>query len=171
MRAFSIRKSTRADIPQLIDFINESWVRTYAPLIGESVAEELATAKHTQSLFESEIDAADALSLTAKDTQNRVIGHVGGFKKAQRCIYIDRLHVAPAWMGKGVAKDLVAAAVRDASSKAFETLELTVLEGNDRAMAFYAKSGFVVDKARSPTEGLGDRKATTMVRKIGKGGN
>ena len=170
MRAFTIAPSAHADIPILIDFINESWVRTYASLIGESLARELATNKHTSALFEREIGAPDAISLTAKSPKNLIIGHVGGFKNAARSIYIDRLHVAPPWMGIGVAQELVAAAAKDAVSKGFDHLELTVLEGNDRAMAFYTKSGFTVDQGRSPTEGLGDRKAITLVKPLIEGG-
>lgn len=164
MTAVSVELTAVSDIPATIDFINASWVRTYTPLIGRDEAHSLATAKHTHQLFLREIDAADALSWIAKDLEGNIVGHLGGFQNGEGTIYIDRFHVAPDWHGKGIARLLDKAATEDARTKNYQRLELTVLEGNDRALAFYLKSGFELDETRSPVTGLGPRNALTLVK-------
>lgn len=156
------------DIPSVTSFINASWVRTYAPLIGHDMATELATKKHTQKLFAREIDATDALSWVAMTKSGDIVGHVGGFQKSEGTIYIDRFHIALDWHGKGVARLLDQAVSEDAKNKGFQRLELTVLEDNERALAFYLKSGFELDESRSPVEGLGPRDALTLVKPINR---
>lgn len=170
MIAVRILPTAVSDISKTIEFINASWVRTYAPLIGSDEASSLATAKHTPSLFAREIDAADALSWIAKTIGGDIVGHVGGFKKGEGAIYIDRFHAAPEWHGKGIAASLHRAVSQDAEAKGFQRLELTVLDGNERALAFYLKCGFVLDKSRSPAEGLGPRHALTLVKRLNQGG-
>jgi len=169
MGAVRILPTALSDIPRLISLVNDSWVRTYSPLIGHDKANELATNKHTPALFEREIDAVDALSWVAQSLNGDIMGHVGGFQKGDGTIYIDRFHIAPTWHGKGVATSLDAAAAADALRKGFQRLELTVLEGNARALAFYLKVGFELDKSRSPVEGLGPRKALTLVKTLNLG--
>lgn len=166
MSAVGVRPTKSSDITALIPFINASWVRTYAPLIGYDMALDLATKKHSTDLFLREIDAPDAVSWLAKSEEDGVAGHVGGFKTGEYCLYIDRFHISPSWHGKGVASQLAQAVENDAKAKGFERLELTVLEGNQRALTFYLKVGFSVDPTRSPTDGLGPQKALTLVKLI-----
>ena len=163
---FSVKASTSDDIAELIPFINASWVRTYAPLIGEEVARKLAEDKHTEALFAREIAAADAISLVAKDSDGKIGGHIGGFENAPNSIYVDRFHVAPAFHGSGVAMALIDESVKILANS-YTKIELTVLEGNERAMAFYLKAGFKIDEHRTPAPGLGEREAITMVKVLG----
>ncbi|MEM8541254.1 MAG: GNAT family N-acetyltransferase [Pseudomonadota bacterium] len=164
MSAVRILPTVTSDIAPLTLFINASWIRTYAPLIGADMATELATNKHTSQLFEREIDASDALSWVAKTTVGKIVGHVGGFEKGNGAIYIDRFHISPEWFGKGVASLLDKAVAGDAEQKGYQYLELTVLEDNARALAFYLKAGFSIDESRSPVEGLGPKQALTLVK-------
>lgn len=165
MHSFSARPTVEADVGSLVPFINASWVRTYAPLIGAEEATKLASEKHTHALFEREIDANDALSFVAVDHEATIIGHIGGFAINDKAIYIDRLHVAPHWHGSGAASELIAVSAIKAKDIC-RHLELTVLEGNERAMAFYLKMDFEVDASRTPTDGLGSRSAITMVKPL-----
>lgn len=163
---FKVRPSTPDDISALVPFINASWVRTYAPLIGEDTARLLAEEKHTEALFAREIDASDAVSLVGIDDSGAICGHIGGFENAKDSIYIDRFHVAPAFHGSGVAMALIDEAAK-ILAHCYTRIELTVLEGNERAMAFYLKAGFKIDKHRTPAPGLGERDAIMMVMKMG----
>ena len=58
-------------------------------------------------------------------------------------IELKRLYVARAWHGRGVAQALMDAALDTARDRGAETLWLGVWERNPRAVAFYAKNGFV----------------------------
>ena len=56
---------------------------------------------------------------------------------------LKRLYVARAWHGQGVAQALMDAALDTARARGAQTLWLGVWERNPRAVAFYAKYGFV----------------------------
>lgn len=51
--------------------------------------------------------------------------------------------VHPTWAGRGVARDLLRAAERDAAERGFDRMHLTVAVDNDRAIAFYEREGWV----------------------------
>ena len=53
-----------------------------------------------------------------------------------------RLYVAQAWHGRGVAQTLMRAVETEANRRGARTLWLGVWERNDRAKAFYEKTGF-----------------------------
>ena len=55
---------------------------------------------------------------------------------------LKRIYVDPAWHGHGVAHRLVELVETEARSRACDVLWLAVWEVNDRAIAFYRKSGF-----------------------------
>jgi diamine N-acetyltransferase len=56
---------------------------------------------------------------------------------------LKRLYVARAWHGRRVAQALMDAAIESARASGAQTLWLGVWERNPRAVAFYAKYGFV----------------------------
>jgi GNAT superfamily N-acetyltransferase len=56
---------------------------------------------------------------------------------------LKRLYVARTWHGRRVAQALMDAAIDVARARGAQTLWLGVWEGNPRAVAFYAKYGFV----------------------------
>ena len=56
---------------------------------------------------------------------------------------LKRLYVARTWHGQGVAQALIEAAFEAARSQGAQTLWLGVWERNPRAIAFYAKYGFM----------------------------
>lgn len=55
-----------------------------------------------------------------------------------------RFYVDPAWHGRGVAAELMAAAEDAARARGAQTVWLGVWERNTRAQAFYRKHGFTV---------------------------
>lgn len=57
-------------------------------------------------------------------------------------IELKRLYVSRSWHGKGVARDLMDAAIATARATGAQTLWLGVWERNARAAAFYEKYGF-----------------------------
>lgn len=56
---------------------------------------------------------------------------------------IQRLYVADAWHGKGIAQELMRACIREMEARGSDVIWLGVWEHNPRAIAFYRKSGFV----------------------------
>lgn len=94
----------------------------------------------TGPLSELDVTFAGFLSTTLNtppskfDTPDRL--HLGNF-------YVDR-----AYRGTGVADDLIARAIRHAREDGAVELTLRVDVNNDRALAYYEKLGFDVDKYR-----------------------
>jgi ribosomal protein S18 acetylase RimI-like enzyme len=69
---------------------------------------------------------------------SRIHAHV----VARRPAELNRLYVAAAWHGKGVAQALLKDAMKSAKDAGADCLWLGVWEHNPRAIAFYRKCGF-----------------------------
>ena len=136
-------RAVRADEIELArNLTNRSWVATYAPLIGEAATCEIIADRHSAKRFASQAAAAaeygaTALFLVAEDS-GAIVGHCHAFQDDG--FYVDRLHVAPEHKGNGIGRALIRRV--EASRLPGERLWLTVLEGNDDAMAFYRRVGF-----------------------------
>ena len=72
-----------------------------------------------------------------------VSGKVPEAVQGRAPLELKRLYVARAWHGRGVAQALMQAAIDAARARGAQTLWLGVWERNSRALAFYAKYGFV----------------------------
>lgn len=115
------------------------------------------------ALFEAEIADPDGVSAVA-EFGGRIVGHAGGRLRTDGTLYIDRLHVAPEGQGTGLATRLLDAMI-DQVRPRVRSIELLVLNGNARAMAFYRKNGFEPIAARGPGHGLGGVGDVAMRRK------
>ncbi|MBZ8141269.1 GNAT family N-acetyltransferase [Rubrivivax gelatinosus] len=77
-----------------------------------------------------------------------------------------RLYVAPAWHGRGLARELVETACADAAARGLLGLWLSVWERNPRAIAFYAKSGFADVGTTSFAVGADLQRDRVMLRRF-----
>lgn len=164
MREAAVRPSVRKDVPEIIALTKASWARTYDPIIGTAARIEACDAKHVPALFEAEIADRDGVSAVA-EFGGRIVGHAGGRLRTDGTLYIDRLHVAPEAQGTGLAARLLDAALVPVRSRAAR-VELTVLIGNERAMAFYRKAGFEQIARRGPEHGMGGVGDIVMRREL-----
>ena len=159
-RAFSVRPTQPEDVDALMALVKASWARTYDPIIGVAERERISGAKHVRALFESEYGDPSGFGFVACDASGRLIGQAAGAWTDSGAAFIDRIHVEPDWKGSGVAMALIDAVASMADGQD-AAIELTVLRGNDRAIAFYFKAGFeLIEEA----EGLGDTPADLMRR-------
>ncbi|PHP68087.1 hypothetical protein CSC94_05345 [Zhengella mangrovi] len=162
-RAFTVRPTEAGDIDALMTLVKASWARTYDPIIGEAERNRISGAKHVRSLFESEYASPDAFGFVASDAEGRIVAQAAGEWRQGGAAFIDRIHVEPDWKGSGVAMALVEA-VAALADKRRAPVELTVLRGNDRAIAFYRKAGF---EQIEEAPGLGTTPADLMRRPAG----
>ncbi len=158
---YTIRVTRPGDVADVMAFMKASWARTYEHLIGAAAVAEISDAKHVPALFAGEIDNQSAVSLVAEDDRYRIVGHLGGDIRDDGSCFVDRIHIEPAFWGTGLATALVQEAVRSIGERA-DRLELTVLEGNDRAIAFYRKAGFDMIANLGDAHGLAGKSAILM---------
>jgi ribosomal protein S18 acetylase RimI-like enzyme len=141
--------------------VKASWARTYDPLIGAAERQRISGAKHVPALFEAEYGSDGGFGYVAVTPEGQIVGHVGGQLMPERVAFVDRLHVLPDWHGSAVALRLVEAVVAGQARRA-DTVELTVLVNNARAIGFYDKAGFVLAGEPQPREGLAGISALRM---------
>lgn len=159
---FTVRALQLGDIEQTVALLKGSWERTYDPLIGKETRIQISDEKHKPQKLREEMEDVNGEALVAIDEAGDVIGHVGGeIRGGAKTFFVDRLHVEPVYFGKGVAvklMDELCAALKDRAN----SIELTVLHGNDRAEAFYLKYGFKVSTGENEDDGLGLIKSTLL---------
>jgi len=71
------------------------------------------------------------------------VGEAPDCVHAERPIEIQRFYLVKAWHGRGLANDLMAAAIGVAEDRGADVVWLGVWEHNPRAIAFYERGGFV----------------------------
>lgn len=89
------------------------------------------------------------------------------FTHAARPCEIQRLYVAAAWHGKGVAQALMREIIRSATLRGADLIWLGVWENNPRAIAFYEKHGFAHAGAHVFLVGQDPQRDLLMTRPIG----
>lgn len=145
----AIRPGTSADVPALAEFA----ARTFSEAFGadnnpKDMALHLARAFGTDQQGR-ELADSDITTLLAE-----VDGELAGFAQLRsgappECVTghspleLWRFYVAQAWHGQGVAQVLMRRVISEAHARGCRTLWLGVWERNERAKAFYRRTGFV----------------------------
>lgn len=141
-----IRRSAGEDAASIAALLERSWRETYSPLIGETRVEDAVAVWHRPGLFLSELDDPHVASFVATETDGSIVGHAMAELRPGGEVWLERLHVDPEHFGTGLSADLLHAAIAAFVGEG-AVIALEVLEGNDRAIAFYRKQGFdVVEK-------------------------
>jgi len=144
-----IRRGLPDDAPALSAFAIRTFVETYGEYndpdnLRLHLADSYGVARQREELGDPHV----VTLLAHRDA------HLAAFAQVRRseappCIRCDaavelhRLYVDRVWHGAGVSQALLAQACRVARELGATTLWLKVWERNPRAIAFYAKSGFV----------------------------
>jgi ribosomal protein S18 acetylase RimI-like enzyme len=147
-----IRRATAADARRLAVFAADAFRATYGPRAdpacggGSRAADvEAYVAAHFGPAHQAaELADPGLVTLLGLEAESRVAAYAqvacpaapGGDAE------LARLYVAPPWHGRGVARALLAAAVRVARDDGAARLRLAVYQRNRRAVAFYRRQGF-----------------------------
>ncbi|WP_319531427.1 GNAT family N-acetyltransferase [uncultured Cohaesibacter sp.] len=123
----------------------------------------LEQAFHFSFLYHLTGEASKDESLIVADLDGRIVGHC-------ECDiargYLKNLWVAPDWQGQGIAGALLADAKEKLIKASHESLHLTALEGNSRALAFYEKEGLVQECRIMQFDPFLQRDMATIVLRI-----
>lgn len=160
-----IRAMTEQDVPAVSRLMGDSWRRTYGPIVGEDTAARISADHHSPDNLASELADTDMMSFVAERTDGAIVGYaMAQFKDGD--VMLDRLHVDKSEFGTGVAVDLLHAVL--AAHAGMPSIALEVLEGNDRALAFYKKHGFEVVERRDASHGPAGHSSFIMRRLLSR---
>jgi ribosomal protein S18 acetylase RimI-like enzyme len=144
------RKAEPADAAALAAFGARSFIDSYAHVMARAELEDYVRVHYTPERIGAEIADPQGATFLATDPEiagfaqlrmeNRPDCDMMATSPAElRRIYVDRSR-----HGQGIAQALLALIEDEARSRGCDVLWLAVWEINDRAMAFYRKSGFAI---------------------------
>ena len=157
-----IRAMTKNDLNAVSRLLGGSWRRTYSPIMGEDNTARLSDEKHAPDKLAADLADDDKMSFVAARSDGSIAGYAMAAMDEKGDVMLDRLHVEPQEFGSGLAVDLLRAVL--AAHAGIASIALEVIEGNDRAIAFYRKHGFEVVERRPAAHGVGGHASLIMRR-------
>ncbi|BCM18833.1 GNAT family N-acetyltransferase [Mesorhizobium sp. J8] len=159
-----IRAMTRSDLVEVSRLLGQSWRRTYAPIMGDETVARLSDERHAPEKLAAELDDEDKMSFVAERADGSIAGYAMAAMDAEGDVTLERLHIEPQTFGSGLAVDLLHAVL--AAHAGVPSIALEVVEGNERAIAFYRKHGFEVVERREAAHGVGGHASLIMRRML-----
>jgi len=160
-----LRPATADDVDAITALFHEGWHEVHPGRVPDGLTE-----RRTPEAFRDRV--AQRVAETDETTVAEVDGAIAGFimiagDEAEQ-VYVDR-----AFRGSGTAALLLTEAERQIAAGGHDVAWLVVVQGNDRAQAFYAKQGWVDEGDFDyPVTALGEsfispcRKFTKRVRQV-----
>lgn len=144
----AIRYATIADAELIADISRQCFYDTFAPDNTEADMKKFMDEQFTKGRLMLEVGRGDNLFLLAYEGE-KVAGYVK-LREGKRLpglggaasIEIARLYAVKEFIGKGIGRRLMQAALDIAKEQAKEVVWLGVWEKNERAIAFYSCWGF-----------------------------
>ena len=143
-----IRSASAFDAPRLSTFARRAFQETFAAYNTPEDMNVYLSSAFTDARQLAEIEDPDSITLLAESGATLVgyarlrLGDVPGCVPDRQAIELVRFYVDAALRGRGLAHTLMQAALSAAAPRA-RTMWLGVWERNARAIAFYAKWGFI----------------------------
>ncbi len=146
-----IRRGTTADAEPLAAFAARTFTETFAAANRPDDMAAYLPAAYGVTQQSNELADPDIVTLIVEDMSHAIIayamlrrGHFPASLPDEASVELWRFYVDRPWHGSGLAQQLIAAVRAAAMELGARTLWLGVWEKNDRAIAFYEKTGFRV---------------------------
>lgn len=141
-----IRPATEADVPALADLARRTWLDAF----GASLAPDDAAAAADESRSEARFRRAlDERTILVAEDDGALVGYaeLGGADMPELGTrpedgWLHRLYVETALQGRGIGRELLAAALADPRLAGAPRVFLQVWEENPRAIRLYESVGF-----------------------------
>jgi diamine N-acetyltransferase len=176
---FSIGPATPDDAPALAAAAREFFRDTFGPANRPEDMEHYLAHAFSEVQQRAELTDASARILVARGRDGDIVGYVhvrfgaapaaASSARADRAAEIARLYADRRWHGRGLGAALMDAAVATAVQGGATLLWLGVWEQNPRAIAFYAKQGFVDVGEQEFTLGSDRQRDRIMARRLTRG--
>ena len=145
-----VRRAAPDEVEATRELTNRSWLGVYPALIGHDVTEEIIRTRHASDLFaQQRAENPEGFLVALRD--GVIVGHCHHFP-TDSGTYVDRLHVEPSLKRGGVGREMMEFVF--AHETGAERIWLTVLQGNDGALAFYQRIGMTIVGEKASNTGL-----------------
>lgn len=162
MTASRIRHMQEGDAAAAAALARASWERACAPLLGAERARAEAAARFRPEAIAGDMKRPHSESFVA-EANGEIVGYAYAIV-VKGALWLDRLHVAPGHQGTGLAAGLLHAVTINYLGE--PSISLEVLKGDDRAVDFYAREGFVVTGEHDAYGGIAGAPALIMRKAI-----
>lgn len=145
----SVRHANRSDAKGLAALAEETFRDAFGSMNTVEDMELHCRASYSEAIQSAEIADPGMVTLVCEDGGGLIAFAQLRWAEAPSCVSgqnpgeIQRLYVAKAWHGKGIAQDLMSASIQEMEKRGSDVVWLGVWERNPRAIAFYRKFGFV----------------------------
>lgn len=136
MSPVTIRKARPQDRPAIAALMAASWQDAYAPFLPAGILSQLP-ARFAEKWRDHASGSGDLVMVAE---EGGVLQGFAAFLAAEP-MYLDNLHVRPGLRGGGIGRRLLAGCVAPLRALGARRAELTVIEGNATARAFYERMG------------------------------
>jgi ribosomal protein S18 acetylase RimI-like enzyme len=148
----AIRRAKVSDVVPLTQMARDTFYHTYAAYNDPENMNSYIDMYFTEDRLRYEVKDKNAVYLLA-ESNNQLCGYIK-LKWApvprenftEKTLEIARLYAATEYIGKGIGSLLMEKAMRYAKRNKAELVWLDVWKGNEQAIRFYKKCGFVVFK-------------------------
>ena len=140
-----IRPATIDDARQIAEVHVGSWRHAYRGMLPDAVLDR-RSADDREGTWRAAFADETTGALVAED-DGRIVGFTSfgpsrDGDASERTAEILTIYVEPSTMGRGIGRELLAAASASLRDRGFERATLWVLEANERARRFYEREGW-----------------------------
>ena len=143
-----IRHATPSDAKNLAALAEETFRETFGSMNTVEDMNLHCQTSYSEAIQLGEIAAPRMTTLVSENGGNLIAFAQLRWSEAPGCVSatnpgeIQRIYVAKAWHGKGIAQDLMETCLNEMVKRKSDVAWLGVWERNPRAIAFYKKIGF-----------------------------
>lgn len=141
MVEIEIRFTRAEDAAELKTKLREIWHDTYDAFWGRERVVQLSSQWHALEKLINEAESSDICSLVAL-SDGQIVGHALTYLSSASSVHIARLYLHKDFHGQGIGKRLLQQGLQ--AFPGAKSAHLEVIEGNERAVAFYRSQGFQV---------------------------
>lgn len=145
MENLIFRQATENDIDAIAGLAHEIWNEYYPAIIGQEQVDYMLNRMYSaEGLMEQMLDKGHVFYLVGNAT-----GDIGfySFSIQQNEAILHKLYILKENRASGTATEVMNHAIAQLESKGVNTLRLTVNRMNTRAINFYFKTGFKIERA------------------------
>lgn len=143
-----IRRLKKEDFDTVIKIVNDNWKSVYSGYVAPELLDDAGCTQRALKL-KSDFDANRFLEYVwEKDGQVLALLSIGNTEDTDKpsAFEVWQIYIAPSAQGKGLGGQLIAFAEQEAIQRGYSEVLIWAFSGNVRAIKFYQKCGYKIDK-------------------------